>query len=150
MNSFFKSCVTILIILALTGCIAEDYDFTPPALKLSSSNNIESEKLAEATVNWMGEDDVQIEREVTNISTFAESQPVTHFNAGEKIDLLFEHGDFAQQALTVSVWKNNEKSDLEVNNISFVLPQNTGEYIIEVNLLTDRGSAQYVGNIVID
>ena len=72
-----------------------------------------------------------------------------YFIAGEKVDLLFEHTDFDSKELSVSVWQNDKKLDLEVSDISFYLPKEKGEYVIEVNLQTDRGNAQYVGNVVI-
>ncbi|TKC20038.1 hypothetical protein FA727_11020 [Robertmurraya kyonggiensis] len=62
--------------------------------------------------------------------------------------MLFEHADFKTKGLSVSVWQNDKKYDLEVNKVSFYFPKEKGEYVIEVNLQTDRGNAQYIGNVV--
>jgi hypothetical protein len=73
------------------------------------------------------------------------------FISGEKADLLFEHGDFDLKRVSVSLWQNDKKMDLEFNkDQSFSLPKEKGEYVIIVDLNTDRGNAQYVGNVTIE
>lgn len=148
MDKLWKLLVGLIFVFSLTGCFGESYDFNPPSVKLSSNSNIESEELAEANIVWRGEDNkVKKELNIKDISSLAKQQPQMNFIAGEKVDLLFEHTDFASKGLSVSVWQNDKKSDLKVNDISFNLPKEKGEYVIEVNLQTDRGDAQYVGNI---
>lgn len=148
MNKFWKMLVGLFFTFSLTGCFGESYDFNPPSVKLSSNSNIESEELVEATIVWREEGNkVKKELKIKDISSLAKQQPLMNFIAGEKVDLLFEHTDFAPKGLSVSVWQNDKKSDLKVSDISFNLPKKEGEYVIEVNLHTDRGNAQYVGNI---
>jgi len=88
-------------------------------------------------------------KETNDIFALANKQQPMNFIVGEKVDLLFEHTDFDPKELNVSVWQNDKKIDLEVNDISLYLPKEEGEYIIVVNIHTDRGNAQYVGNISI-
>ncbi|WP_449620061.1 hypothetical protein [Robertmurraya sp. Marseille-Q9965] len=149
MKIYFKLFIGLLFAMSLTGCVGESYDFSPPSVKLSSDNTIESEELVEANIDWRGENNNQIEKESNDILEVAKNQQPMYFIAGEKVDLLFEHADFQTEGLSVSVWKNDKKIDLEINNISFYFPKEKGEYVIEVNLQTDRGNAQYIGNVVI-
>ena len=73
-----------------------------------------------------------------------------HFTPGEEVDLLPEHTDFVQESLIVSFWENGEKvSDSEVEYTTFTLPEEPGAYVLELNLRTDRGDVQYLGNIVL-
>lgn len=158
MRTFFKLCIGMIFVVMLTGCIGENYDFTPPTLNLSSDSNIISERLAEANINWRGAENNLIEKETKDILELGEKQQPIYFKAGEKVDLISEHADFMLESTSIAVWENDKSLDLEVNDkvevydvndISFYLPKEKGEYVIEVNLQTDRGNAQYVGNIVI-
>lgn len=149
MKKILKLCIGLILVFILGGCIGENYDFSPPAIKLSSNSNIKSEELVEANVDWRGEGNNPIEKETNDILALAKEQQPVYFNAGEKVDLLSEHADFKTKGISVSVWQNDTKLDLEVNDISFYIPKEKGEYVIEVNLQTDRGNVQYVGNLVI-
>lgn len=144
-----KFILGLFLTLSLTGCIGEEYDFTPPSVTLSNTDS-ESVELEEANINWRGENSEQIEKETGDIRTFARKQKQLNFSVGQKIDLLFDSEDFAVNELDVTVWKNDEEIKLELDDYrSFNLPKDTGEYVIVVDLQTDRGSAQYVGNVVI-
>ncbi|WP_075982051.1 hypothetical protein [Bacillus massilinigeriensis] len=149
MKVFLYLIIGVFVVFSLTGCIGENYDFSPPAINLSSNSNLKSEELEEANIDWRGEGNNPIEKETEDILALAKKQQPMYFITGEKVDLLSEHADFKTEGLSVSVWQNEKKLDLEVNNISFYLPKEKGEYVIEVNLQTDRGNAQYVGNLVI-
>ena len=67
--------------------------------------------------------------------------------------MLFDSEDFKVDSLNVSVWKHNEEvkgATLKLSNHrSFFLPKEKGKYVIVVDLRTDRGEAQYVGNVTI-
>lgn len=150
MNVYMKLMLGLFLTLSLTGCIAEEYDFTPPSVTLSNTDSVESVELEEASINWRGENSEQIEKETEDILTFAREQEQLNFSADQKIDLLFDSEDFVVNELSVTVWKNDEEIKLELNDHrSFNLPRDKGDYVIVVELQTDRGSAQYVGNIVI-
>lgn len=149
MKISFKLCIGLVFTFILTGCIGENYDFSPPAITLSSNSNIKSEELVEANIDWRGEGGNPIEKETKDILALAKQQQQMYFIAGEKVDLLFEHADFKTEELSVSVWQNDKNLNLEVNDIFFYLPKEKGEYVIEVNLQTDSGNAQYIGNVVI-
>ncbi|MCM3596027.1 hypothetical protein M4D55_09555 [Metabacillus idriensis] len=151
MGKLLKIITCIFLMYLLTGCIAEEYDFTPPAVTLSTSDSIQSEELKEANVHWTGENSKLLERKTEDFLSFAREQKQLSFTAGQRIDLLFDSEDFVVEELAVSVWKNDEKIDLELDEQrSFYFPKEKGKYAIVVELETDRGSAQYVGNIAIN
>lgn len=149
MKILLRLCIGLIYVFILTGCIGENYDFSPPAITLSSDSNMNSEELAEANIDWRGEGNNPIGKETNDILALAKKQQPMYLSTGEKVDLLSDHADFKTEGLSVSVWQNDKRLDLEVTDISFNLPKEKGEYVIEVNLQTDRGNAQYVGNLVI-
>lgn len=139
----------MVLLVCLSGCIGENYDFTPPDITLSGSAPVEWDRLAEAKVDWLGPENKQIDKEVGDFLAFAEEQPEMYFQAGETVDLLMEHGDFALQSLSVTLWHDGEGTETEIEDTTFTLPKAEGDYLIEVNLRTDRGSAQYAGKLVL-
>lgn len=149
MKYFNKLGIGLILLYLLTGCIGETYDFTPPTINLSSNSNIVSDELVEANIDWRGEGNEPINNEINDIIALAKEQQSMHFIVGEQVDILSDHADFKTKGLNVTLWQNDNKIDLEVDGISFYLPEEKGEYVIEVNLQTDRGNAQYVGNLLI-
>ncbi|PLS15089.1 hypothetical protein CVD28_24970 [Bacillus sp. M6-12] len=145
MNKCWKFLVGLFFVLSLTGCFGEEYDFSPPTVSLSNPNDVQIDELEEANINW--DSDKRYKKETKDIISFAKEQPQLSYSVGEPMDLLFEHGDFDPNGLRVSVWKNDKEVELKLENDSFYLPKETGEYVIVVDLDTDRGNAQYVGNI---
>lgn len=150
MRSFLKLTGGLLLIFLLTGCIGEDYDFTPPTVTLESPTTLQPVELVEANLDWRGENGEQLKKETKDIQSFAKEQKQLHFNSGQQVDLRFDSEDFAVETLTVSIWKNAEELTLELNDDrSFYLPKEKGDYVIVVDLHTDLGKAQYTGNIII-
>ncbi|QCR31996.1 hypothetical protein [Lysinibacillus sp. SGAir0095] len=142
-----KYCIGLLVILSLSGCIGENYDFSPPSVELSSDSNFEPLELEEANIDWRGENNNQIENETEDILSLSKNLQSIYGFRGEEVDLLFGHHDFDLRELSVVAWKNEQKFELEASDSSFYLPSEKGDYILEVNLKTDRGTAQYVGNV---
>lgn len=143
MKGLLKLFIGLLFVFSLTGCIGEDYDFTPPTVKLLNSDI----QLEEANIDWRT--DKHYEKETKDILSLAREQRQMSVYAGQQEDLIFDSEDFAVKELGVSVWQKDKKIELDLKNRSFYFPKEKGEYVIEVNLLTDSGSAQYVGNVVI-
>lgn len=133
----------IIIMFSLIGCIGEEYDFTPPSVTLFNSNIL----LEEANIDWHS--DKEYKKETEDILSLAKKQKQTFIAAGQKEEISLDSEDFAVNKLSVSVWQNDQKIDLELQDRSFYFPKETGEYVIEVNLHTDSGFVQYVGNIVL-
>jgi len=132
-------CVTI----ALTGCIGEDYDFTPPTITL-----LESEiELAEANVDWIGENNEPYKKETKDLDALTKKQEIIYVFAGQQTELLFDHTDFIQEHLSVFLLKDGEKIELGLQDNSFYFPDEKGEYTLVVELVTDRGKVEYAGNV---
>ncbi|MGE7981469.1 hypothetical protein [Solibacillus sp. NPDC093137] len=62
-----------------------------------------------------------------------------------------ENGTFDPNKIKVSVLQNENKIELEyfIVNQTFNLPTEKGKYILVVDIETDKGNAQFVGNIVV-
>lgn len=150
-NRFLKLIIGLFFVFSLTGCIGEEYDFSPPTILLANPDGInQEEELAEANIDWHS--DERYNKETKDIQSLAKKQNKMYFNSGQQVDLLLDHGDFDLKGISVSVWQNESKMDLErkdEHEQSFYLPKEKGEYVIVVDLDTDKGNAQYVGNVVI-
>lgn len=138
----------ILIFSILSGCIAEDYDFTPPSITLLGSSVVDQGELAEANIKW--DSDKAYRKETEDISSLAKEQEVIYLSSGEQVQLVLDNQDFLLEDLSAYVMKGDERIDLRVRDYEFVLPEEQGEFVLVVDLLSDRGSAQYVGNIIIN
>ncbi|CAN7549611.1 hypothetical protein [Rossellomorea sp. LjRoot5] len=150
MKHFLRALICLFLIFSLTGCIAEDYDFTPPTVTLMETDSVDSVELTETNIEWRGENGKPLEKETKEVVDFAREQKELTFPSGQQVDVLFDSEDFAVEELRAFLWIGNEKLQLKMDeNRSFTFPKGKGSYVLEVDLQTDRGSAQYVGNIVI-
>ncbi|ESU31308.1 hypothetical protein G3A_17420 [Bacillus sp. 17376] len=133
------------ILFTLTGCIGEDYDFTPPSVTLFESDIT----LKEANIDWNS--DKQYQKETKDILQLAKKQTQKSVSPNEKDLIIFDSEDFRVDELTIHLWSEGEKSKIELDkNRYFHFPKEKGEYLIEVDLLTDKGTAEYVGNVVVE
>ncbi|PZX01261.1 hypothetical protein C7437_1173 [Psychrobacillus insolitus] len=150
MNGFLKLFMGFFLTFTLTGCIGEDYDFSPPTVTISTvseSMNEQSIELEEVNIDW--DSDKHYKKETEDILSFAREQKPVSFKSGQKVDYGFDSQDFAIEELNVSLWKNNKEIKLEINDDrSFHLPKDEGEYVIVFDLRSDKGIAQFVGNIL--
>ncbi|WP_282034328.1 hypothetical protein [Metabacillus indicus] len=150
MKKRLKVITTIFLMALSAGCIAEDYDFTPPSVTLSSSDSSQSEKLTEANIKWTGENSKLEEKRIDDVLSYANEQEQLTFQSGQKIDLLFDSEDFMVEDLEAALWKDGTEQELLLDKQrSFTFPEEKGEYILVVELDADSGLAQYVGNIEI-
>ena len=148
MRKLISLFVGLFCALSLTACFGETYDFTPPTVSLSNENRLDDIQLEEANVNWSS--DKEYKKETKDILTFGNKQHQFMVGPNEKDSLVFDNQDFDVKDLNISVWREDKKTQLELkDDSSFTFPAEKGQYVIEVNLLADSGSAQYVGNILI-
>jgi hypothetical protein len=147
LKGFLKLLIGLFFAFYLTGCIGEHYDFTPPSVTLINSGI----QLKEANINWYSPDK-HYKKETKDILSLARKQKQVSVNSGQEEFLDFDHGDFMVLDLSVWLWQKDKNIKLKLNNknYQFYFPKEKGEYLIEVDLRTDSGSAQYVGNIVIE
>lgn len=147
MKIFFSLIVGLFFAFSLTGCLGEDYDFTPPSVSLSNLTTSNSDiKLKEANIDWQS--DKEYKKETKDILSLAKKQKQVSVKSGQQDYIDFDSQDFKVEEISIWVWQQDEKVKLELDkNRTFNFPKEKGEYLIEVDLLTDKGSAEYVGNI---
>lgn len=149
MNLFLKLFIGLFLVFILTGCIGEEYDFTPPTVTFNDYPSL-NEELIEANIDWRIENNEQLKKETEDILSFAREQKQFHINSDQKVSYDFDSQDFAIEELDVSVWKDDKEIKLELyDDRSFYFPKEEGIYVIVFDLRSDRGIAQYVGNIAI-
>lgn len=150
MNGFLKLFMGLFLVFILSGCIGEEYDFTPPTVTISTvieSINNQSIVFEEVNLDW--DSDKHYKKETKDIISLAKEQKPVSFKSGQKVDYDFDSQDFAIEEVNVSVWENDKEIKLELNDDrSFHLPKEEGEYVIVFDLRSTNGSAQFVGNIV--
>lgn len=140
-----KYLIGLCSVIILSGCIAEEYDYSPPTITLGSTGII----MVESNINWTRVDEYL--KETEDIVAFAKQQPLYRVQASLEDYIQFDSQDFAIEQLTVSVWQGENRIPLDMKNErTFNYPSEVGEYVVEVNLVSDNGSAQYVANILID
>ncbi|QJX80264.1 hypothetical protein [Priestia megaterium] len=152
MKNILKVCVGIIFLLPLGGCFGEDYDFSPPTVTISPTvNDIVDTDLKEANIDWKGENNEPYKKETGNISKLAMKQQPLAVGSETEGNVRFDNEDFSVGGLTISVLRNDKKQELKLNeqDRTFNFPKEKGKYAIVVDLYTDRGNAQYVGNIVV-
>ncbi|WP_079478996.1 hypothetical protein [Halobacillus salinus] len=142
-----KRIVIILVLFLLSGCIAEEYDFTPPTVSLTHPYADQIE-LEEANINW--DSDKEYSKETEDIYALAKEQEQKYYSSGEQVRIDFDNQDFLIEDLSAYLWQNGSKTELQVEDQEFSFPDEEGKYLIVVDLLSDNGSAQYVGNIILE
>ncbi|WP_075620114.1 hypothetical protein [Paenisporosarcina indica] len=150
MNTFFKLIIGLFFVFLLTGCIGEEYDFSPPTVLVFTPSGInEQEDLTEANIDWNY--DKKYNKETKDIQSLAKKQNIMYFNSGQQVQISLENGDFNPNGISVSVWQKENKINLEYkkSDQSFYLPNEKGEYMIVIDIDADSGNAQYVGNVFI-
>ncbi|WP_042346430.1 hypothetical protein [Bacillus massiliigorillae] len=147
MKHFLKF-ITLLFVFSLAGCIGESYDYSPPKMNLSNTDSLINDiPLVEANTIW--NDNSEYTKETNDFLSFARSQKINIVFSGQGEFITFNQEDFTVDELRVFIWKDNEKTELKLVDRSFHFPKDKGEYVIEVNLLANWGSIQYVGNILV-
>lgn len=153
MNRHFKLIICLFFVFSLTGCFAEDYDVGVPTAHLNS--DISSVQLTEANISWKtANEDVQ--KKIKDIERYASSLDEIKVFSGQKVSLEFKENEknggdiWTDPEIIVALLKDGKKIELPLgNNGEFQFPTNKGSYILEVEFINTAGSAQYVGNIII-
>ena len=149
LKRFFKMVSGIFIVILLSSCFGESYDFSPPTVTLVNPDDIMQDvTLTEANIEWYH--DRKYNKETENIQTLAKEQDPIYLNAGQKVDYSIQDGWFDPDRITVSVLENDSELKLELEEVeSFRLPNEKGEYTVVFDIESDKGNAQYVGRIII-
>jgi hypothetical protein len=148
----------MILSIVVVGCIGERYEFKPPKATIGDND----QALVEANVSWTGEDNKEIEHKVDDPLQLALSQEPMNVSSNADNTLDFSVHDsnkslsYEPQKVTIIFWKDGHKvasNDMDVsdmNSFQFKNPSEPGSYVIEVNLDTDNGKAQYVGNLIVE
>ena len=81
MKRSFKKSMGIFMVILLSGCIGESYDFSPPTVTLVNDEDIMHKvTLAEANIDWYY--DEKYNKETKNIQALAKEQEPFYLNAG--------------------------------------------------------------------
>lgn len=142
--------IGMFFVFSLTGCFGEEYDFSPPTVSLTNPDDITQEvQLAEANIDWTF--DEKYNKETKDILSLAKKQNKIYFKSGQRVQFNLEDGTFDAKKVEIALWQNENKIDLTIDNAGqyFNLPKEKGEYMIVVDVPTNKGNAQYVGIIVI-
>ena len=142
---FVKFFIGVCSVILLSGCIAEEYDYTPPSVTIVYSDI----EMIESNIDWTK--DEEYKKVTEDILELAKEQPLVSVEAGKEDYLDFDSQDFAIEELTISVWQGKKQMLLALREgKSFNYPSEAGEYVVEVNLISDNGTAQYVANILVE
>ena len=123
----------------------QERDDNPHPSRVSLDSDSNEEELESYKADWR-----EYTEETDDMSLFRnELEPLNH-NSGKQLEISFDHHDIEIEDLRVYAHHNDEKTNLPVKDKFFDLPEEEGDYIIVVKLLTDKGSAEYAGNIIIE
>ncbi|MCM3541374.1 hypothetical protein [Priestia megaterium] len=153
MKVFIKLSLFTFIIVGLSGCIGEEYDFSPPTVTLSANDVVDVE-LKETNVDWRGEEGKQYRKETNprNGINRAKKQQQLTVAPETQGSLRFDSEDFLVNDISSYIIStSNAKQDIRINeqDRTFTFQRKKGNYVYVLELQTDRGYAQYVGNVVI-
>ena len=149
LKRFFTIFSGIFMVMFLSGCIGESYDFSPPTVTLENDEDIMIDvTLAEANIDWYY--DEKYNKETEDIQALAKEQDPLYLNAGQTVSYLMEDGYFESDRISVSVLEDDSELKLELVEVeSFRVPNETGEYTVVFNIESSKGNAQYVGRMII-
>ncbi|MGE8205378.1 hypothetical protein ACQKP0_12495 [Heyndrickxia sp. NPDC080065] len=156
MNVCLKFLTVLFLAFTLTGCIGEDYDVGVPTAHLSlDDGNFFSKQLAEANISWSSSSG-DVQQTIADIREFGLSQDEIRVSANQKVFLDFKENEenggdiWTDPEITASLLKDGQKIELKMDDSrEFRFPTNKGNYVLVVEYITSSGSAQYVGNVLI-
>jgi hypothetical protein len=156
MKRSWKFLIRMFLVLLLTGCIGEDYDVGVPIALLQIESVTSSVHLTEANISWSSSSG-DVEQKIDDIQEFGLTQDEIKVSANGKVSLDFKENEenggdiWTDPQITVALLKDEQRIELEMDeHKEFRFPTNKGNYVIEVEFTSsNRGTAQYVGNILI-
>lgn len=148
MNSVYMLLFVLCSVFLFNACLGEKYDFTPLDVTLMNNTDYsDTEELTTVNIEW--DSDQLYTKKTDDIFSVAKEQKTLVYDAGQEVRVVFVSQDFAIKKLSAYVSKDGVKTDVEVDGEVFNMPEETGEYMIVLQLLADSGTVEYVGNIAI-
>lgn len=154
MKVVIKLFIGLIFTCTLTGCFAEDYDVGVPTAHLNF--DISSVQLKEANISWdTASEDVQ--KKVEDIEKYASSLDEIKVFSDQSVSLEFKENDknggdiWTDPDITVALLKDKKDTELALDDSGeFTFPSDKGKYVLKVEFINSAGSAQCVGNVVIE
>ncbi|MED4235778.1 hypothetical protein [Priestia megaterium] len=111
-------------------------------------------ELKETNVDWHGEEGKQYRKETNTRNGINRAKKQKQLTVAPEAqgNLRFNSEDFLVNDITSYIIStSNAKQDIRINeqDKTFTFPKKKGNYVYMLELQTDRGYAQYVGNVVI-
>ena len=148
-----KRVLVLFLACVLTGCFAEDYDVGVPSAILHL--HLKSTPLTEATVNWESSSE-SVHHTIDDLEAYALALDEIKVSPSQNVSIEFKEnkkngGDiWTDYTITATLLKNNKVIKLPLkDDTNFQFPDRKGNYVLKVEFANESGSAQYVGNIVI-
>lgn len=158
MKKHLKFALAILMVSALAGCFAEDYDVGVPRAYLLADHGLRGQPmpLTEANISWSSSTG-EVTEKIEDIEELGLSQEPVKVSPNQPATLDFKENEenggdiWTDPTITAALWKDGEETKLELDDISeFRFPQTEGNYVLEVEFIDRANEAQYLGNIVIE
>ncbi|MCM3004946.1 hypothetical protein [Priestia koreensis] len=154
MKGFFRLLIGVLFTFALTGCFGEDYDVGVPTAHLSLESK-PSVKLTEGNISWSSSSG-DVNQRIGDVQKFGLSQDKIKISPGEQVFLDFQENEenggdiWTDPTLKAVLLNGKQRIELKMDDHrELKFPSNKGSYILAVEFVSSRGTAQYVGNISI-
>ena len=148
-----KLLIGLLLVLTLTGCIGEDYDVgVPTAHLMFDSADIQ---LTEANISWETQSE-NVHETIEDVQEFGLSQDEISVSVNQDATFDFKENEknggdiWTDPEITAVLLHDGQRIELEMNESrEFRFPTSKGNYVLEVTFINSAGTAQYVGNILI-
>ncbi|MCK1992032.1 hypothetical protein GW626_16910 [Peribacillus muralis] len=143
--------ITIFIIILIAGqfgvftFIGEDYDTSPPTgqLHVNGSEII----MEQGNVNWEVKDGEFVKKRVEDIKAFAQKEKID-IPSGEDIGFSYlANGTVLEKEITAQLWNKSKKESISIEDNTLHLPSRKGTFILEINLVAEQGTVQYISTI---
>ncbi|MCM3743223.1 hypothetical protein M3193_03625 [Sporosarcina luteola] len=153
MKKYSKLFIGLLFALTLTGCFGEDYDVGVPTAHLYLG--IGDIQLTEANISWQTQSE-DVHETIEDVQEFGLSQDEIKVLANQEATLDFKENEknggdiWTDPEMSAVLISDGKQIEIEMNdNREFRFPSDKGNYVLEVIFKSNAGSAQYVGNILI-
>lgn len=158
MKKALKFVSAILLISALAGCFAEDYDVGVPRAYILADDGLRGQPtpLSEANISWSSSTG-EVTETIEDIEELGLSQESIKVSQNQPASLDFKENEenggdiWTDPTITAALGKDGEETKLDLDDSrEFRFPQTEGNYVLEVEFIDRANEAQYLGNIVIE
>lgn len=153
MKLYLRLFIGLLFALTLTGCFGEDYDVGVPTAHLVLG--FTDIQLTEANISWETQSE-NVHETIDDVQEFGLSEDEIKVFANQEATLDFKENEknggdiWTDPEITAVLLNGEEQIEIKMNDFrEFRFPSDKGNYVLKVEFKSSAGSAQYVGNILI-